>query len=267
MPTNTNIVAICGQKGSGKDTVADILRKRYDFVSVAFADPFKRLLMELFQLKEEVLWGSTAIKEKPLRELVDPEMDETFWIGVHSRMDVNADRINDLFSDGKTAWCPDAIPSLVLFLRDFKRKNPDELTLRHVMQQIGSQWGRRLWKDVWCYHACRTVEHMAKGHSYTRAGGVDTSKVLPNKPTNFMFTDCRFPDNEAAYARNMGAKFWWIDASKRNHVPFTGKREHDSEPFKEDFLDAGYSLTVVDNNGPLKDLKSVVKKAIKQSSQ
>ena len=48
------IVALTGPKGSGKDTVADIIKSTYgqkfDVESIAFADPIKKMVQHIFQL-------------------------------------------------------------------------------------------------------------------------------------------------------------------------------------------------------------------------
>lgn len=268
MTTRIPIIAICGRKGSGKDTVADILREKYHLQPVAFADPFKRMMMRVFDISEEVLWGPSAVKEKTLKSILkrqDVTLDESYWIDVHVRADEHTQEINSLFYDVEagTQHCPDPLPSLFMFIRDFKRIE-DTVTLRHMMQQIGSQWGRRLWKDVWCYHACKAVDLMAKGQVYTRADGI-TGDVTNEKPAGFIFTDCRFPDNEAQYAAKHDATFWWIDSSKRIMEVFDPRaRGHESEPFKENFKDAGIELTIINNNGPQSDLKDIIAKEMRK---
>ena len=48
---NFKIIALTGPKGSGKDTVASMIAKRYQNVSViAFADPIKKVINNLFDL-------------------------------------------------------------------------------------------------------------------------------------------------------------------------------------------------------------------------
>jgi type IV secretory pathway VirB4 component len=43
------IIGICGPKGSGKDTIAEyILRNKQNYRQIAFADPIKKALMEIF---------------------------------------------------------------------------------------------------------------------------------------------------------------------------------------------------------------------------
>jgi hypothetical protein len=51
------LVGICGNAGSGKDTVADHLCKKHGFVKVALADPLKRICKDVFDFTDEQLWG------------------------------------------------------------------------------------------------------------------------------------------------------------------------------------------------------------------
>lgn len=43
-------IALTGQKGSGKDTVANYLKKNYGFTKLAFADPIRDAVKNIFQL-------------------------------------------------------------------------------------------------------------------------------------------------------------------------------------------------------------------------
>lgn len=57
------ILGVMGQARAGKDTLADYLVAKYGFVRIALADPIKRIVMDLYQMSEEQLWGDD--KEKP----------------------------------------------------------------------------------------------------------------------------------------------------------------------------------------------------------
>ena len=59
------IVALSAYKNSGKDTAADYLIKNYDFVRVAFADPLKDSVAEMFGISRDSL-DNPALKESPL---------------------------------------------------------------------------------------------------------------------------------------------------------------------------------------------------------
>lgn len=60
------IIALSGKAGSGKDTVANELVKTKGFVKIAFADPIKRMAMEMFGFSKEQLWG-----DSDKRDMVD----------------------------------------------------------------------------------------------------------------------------------------------------------------------------------------------------
>ena len=59
------ILGLSGKKGSGKDTVADYLCERYDFVKYGFGDPIKEVARTMFNFSESQLYGSD-------KETVDP---------------------------------------------------------------------------------------------------------------------------------------------------------------------------------------------------
>ena len=58
------IIGLSGKKGSGKSTVAEYLRKRYDFEELAFATALKRACIEIFGLSEHQVFGTQEDKEK-----------------------------------------------------------------------------------------------------------------------------------------------------------------------------------------------------------
>ena len=57
------LIGIVGKKGSGKDTSADHLINKYNFIKKSFADPLKKACKELFLLSDEQLYGTE--KEMP----------------------------------------------------------------------------------------------------------------------------------------------------------------------------------------------------------
>ncbi len=61
------IIGVCGRKRHGKDTIGNILRARYGFQSCAFADPLKRVAMEIYGLTWNQCYGEAEDKES-----VDP---------------------------------------------------------------------------------------------------------------------------------------------------------------------------------------------------
>jgi len=60
-------ICLSGVSGAGKDTVGSLLARHHGFQRVAIADPMKAVLMTLFQLGPEQLWGDG-------RNTVDPRL-------------------------------------------------------------------------------------------------------------------------------------------------------------------------------------------------
>jgi hypothetical protein len=57
------LLGLTGRKGSGKDTVAEILRREHGFHTLAFADPLKAAARDWYGLSREQTDGPLAVKE------------------------------------------------------------------------------------------------------------------------------------------------------------------------------------------------------------
>ena len=67
------IIGLCGEQGSGKDTVANILISEYGFVKLTFASTLKDIVAILFSWPRDLLEGLTE-ESRLWRETVDD-----FW--------------------------------------------------------------------------------------------------------------------------------------------------------------------------------------------
>lgn len=70
------ILLVSGQANTGKDTLCNHLVRKHGFVKIAFADKIKRILMDLYDLSYQQLWGES--KNRALFDLryKVPESDE-----------------------------------------------------------------------------------------------------------------------------------------------------------------------------------------------
>ena len=69
--THTNLYALTGWIGSGKDTVADLLEHRYGWHRISFAGALKDAVSVIFDWPRELLEGRT-LHSREWRETVDP---------------------------------------------------------------------------------------------------------------------------------------------------------------------------------------------------
>lgn len=90
------IIGIIGQKGTGKDTVADYIVKNNNFKKISYAEPLKKICKELFDLTDEQLndqhekeridsrWQMSprVILQKIGTDLFRKHYDEDFWVNI-----------------------------------------------------------------------------------------------------------------------------------------------------------------------------------------
>jgi hypothetical protein len=65
MAVARRIIAVCGKKQSGKDTIANMLVHRHGFVNLKLAQPIKDVVKTLFALTDEEVNGSEKEKIHP----------------------------------------------------------------------------------------------------------------------------------------------------------------------------------------------------------
>lgn len=79
------IIGLVGLAGSGKGTAGDILKRDYDFKSIAYADAVKDATTAIFGWPRELLEGDTETSRE-FRETVDPWWEEALqWKGFTPR--------------------------------------------------------------------------------------------------------------------------------------------------------------------------------------
>ena len=67
---NRYVIGMIGKAGSGKDTVGDYLKEKYNFTGLALADTLKRGVQEMFVIPDEVMYDRVK-REEPLPDMPD----------------------------------------------------------------------------------------------------------------------------------------------------------------------------------------------------
>lgn len=251
---NVRVIGICGRKGSGKDTVGAVLVAEYGFVRVALADPIKQLAHKIFGYDARVLFGPSACREEPTPAAAAP----AWWDGVHANLRtpaVDAD-LQRLFSAPTRA-----LAALQRLCATTLAPYGAALTARVVLQQLGTEWGRALYDDVWVDDVLRTVALLDQGYGYNPMHGpqpVELGAPAP-RPAGVVITDIRF-ENEVLAVQHYrdGGRVWTLNAEAR--LPPQDPRDHASEPMYE--RTARWANAILDNNGPPEALPPAVHRAV-----
>ena len=176
------LIAIVGRAGSGKDTVADILVRNHGWAKIALADPLKRAAQDFFGFTNEQLWGPSAMRNAP---------------------DMRFPREHTSTPAGHCDCC-----GADLYVHEDR---PCYLTPRHALQQLGTEFGRRCYPDVWVDYALRVADRLLNGpehecNYYSAMQGVIFAGSH-SRPKGVCISDARFP-NEVAAVRAKGGRIW-----------------------------------------------------------
>jgi hypothetical protein len=147
------VIALSAFKTSGKDTVANYLCEKHDFKRVAFADPLKDLVTQIFGLERSDL-DSPLKKEAPLMNLkVDPQDD-------FSRMIVNFMKKEFRTEKGKTSQVFFDNQNKGLVLNEEGKPEYADLqwTPRALAILLGSTF-RSVDPTFWIKEAVKKIEH------------------------------------------------------------------------------------------------------------
>lgn len=227
------LILIAGPMNSGKDTTAKILVDEHGYTHTSFATPLKEFVKLFFSIPGNILYGPSELRNKLAKEylLLDAWTLNT-WL---KHVDKYDSYIRGMFKTKLDL----PLDRLKKHIKDFAAK-ADTLTVREILQVVGTDWGRAIKDTIWIELA---IEYM---------------NTEDNVKGNFVISDCRFL-NEATLVKSKvkNTKLWWIDSSRRVAQQ---QSSHSSEPTKSRF--EGFIDGIIDNNGGQELLSSQVKKLL-----
>lgn len=182
------IIVLCGVRGSGKDTIGDIFVKNHGFQKEAFANPLKEMVKHAFPaFTEEDLYGPSKNRERGYREY---PLTSCPWCGGGIVYD---DHLLDPASPLGVKRC-DTEPSHCPL--------PEFVSPRIALQTLGTEWGRRLYTNVWIDAAFEKISRQQQNLA-AWASRLAVPKDYIGKQ-NFVITDGRFL-NEVRRSKELGA--------------------------------------------------------------
>lgn len=195
---NQLIIGLCGPAGSGKDTIADQLVKKYHFVKMANADLLKRMAKLAFDFTYEQLWGPSELRNAP----------DTRYPREHGPA---------TFPDGKP---PEHCACCGRGFEDYDVQC--YLTPRFALQSLGTEWGRLCFENIWIGRvlgiAQEALSGFVEGHgrlypTYSAHAGLNYHNTTCIKPAGVVISDVRFM-NEVNAIRAAGGKIVRVTRSK-----------------------------------------------------
>lgn len=224
------ILMLVGQAGSGKDTVANYLVNKYKAISIAQADPIKRLSKYLFEFTEEQLWGPSEF-----RNISDNRDKEELRKSVLNRLLNN--KVLAISGDiGLSFTVPLHFKLLQNCIKDiFSKPN---LTPRYALQILGTEWGRSIKRDIWVNYAKRSALKLLSGeYTYDKTIGLVKSNSI-NIPSSVVISDGRFVNEILSVSEN-GGQVWKIenpDANSNDAHPSENEQKSIPDTFFDGIL-------------------------------
>jgi hypothetical protein len=213
--------------GAGKDTVADRLVAKHDFVKVGLADPLKRFVQETFYFSDEQVWGVS---------------------GNRNRVDLRYAREQHVLDekDGTCACC-----GAVYYEERGWAPKSCYLTPRYALKLLGTEWGRHCYDPVWINLLLRVHSRLQMGgHYYDQRTGLrpwsSVGDTAMSAKKNIVVSDLRFK-NELARLREYGA----ITVRIRRPLDHVKTTSHASENDLLDVPDSAFDLVL---HGKTKDV-------------
>jgi len=230
------IIGIVGKAGSGKDTIAGVLAKDYQYFPLSFAEPLKIFCQKVLGFTSEQLWGPSEKRLEPhhsgqkVRVCVN-----CGWFGQQVRESL-------LVSDGLCPHCEIAGPLEV------------PLTARLALQTLGTDWGRAVKLDIWAQAGVSLATEILAG----RGAAEGVANLTAHKPEGIVFSDVRFL-NEAEAIREAGGVIWRV--TRPGIADSGGVANHPSE-VEQDKINPDL---IIANVGTLADLVLMVLDAWEKS--
>jgi len=240
---HVNVIVLFGVKGSGKDTVGHYLHNEHNFAPDSFASPLKKMVKLAFPDFTEVdLYGPSAGRERQYAQY--PKTDDCLKCG------------SVLFDNAKSPIGAELICTAC------GSTYPYDVNPRIALQTLGTEWGRRLYKDIWVDAAVQRVRaerldwrKRLFGRNQTYFPPPGFAIEFENEP-KFVFTDGRFA-NEQVRCAEMGATTVLL-LRKLEESEDTHASEAELKTIPREKFDY-----VLDNRGTLEELPSKIEEMLK----
>ena len=152
------LVAIAGKKGSGKNTLARMLRELIPgAVELAFADPMKDFVAQVYDWPREKLEDLT-FKETPDQRYVRLTRQDIIDLEWNDKIDAWHEAQEDGVSLVQHLDLTEAEYS------DWVQSGEVHLTPRRALQWLGTEFGRRCYANTWVDLALRRVAELERTH-------------------------------------------------------------------------------------------------------
>lgn len=257
--------------GAGKDAAAEVLIAKHGFVRIGVADPLKRICRDVFDFSDDQLWGPSDSRNAP-----DKRYPRGSTTGADNRKKYNElsqelDRRVNGPAVGTNLPATDLKPMSESELKKLREdiNNYESwgwLTPRHALQQLGTQWGRDCYGDVWINYSLRIAHELLKDKSmaYTAKEGLiplvqqysqgefEAVENWPKPLNGVVFSDIRF-FNEYKAVKDAGGKVVRVRRFSWKKFNASVDKAHESETQLSGYADDKFDY-VIDNSGSLHDL-------------
>lgn len=217
------IIGLVGPKGSGKDSVAEILQAQGKVENkISFAGPLKAICSDVFNLDLK-LFNDPELKEKRLNEIiqVSPYHLEAILWGCEDYIDIN---------NGRHSVSVDDISGRIFS------------TPREILQVIGTDFIRNKINERF---------HMEASFSDKVISDLDKDK-------NYAVTDIRFMDEYVYLAQKFGNDFKCYYVRRPSAEAKLTSNSHSSE-LESQRIKHLSTVDFIDNSGSLEDLEQLLK--------
>jgi hypothetical protein len=232
------VLILFGNRGSGKDTIGDYLKENYDYQKESFAAPLKTMVKEAFpDFTLDDLYGESSRRETQYSQY--PLKGQCLGCGGRL-VQGDDDPASDLI-------CPKC-----------RIEYPRNVNPRIALQTLGTEWGRRLYPNIWIdglfsrvnertnrlhlTEKSRALNSESLNAVIRERGGKAMQNLVP--PYRWVVTDGRFP-NEQSRSAELGAKT--VKLLRGSETPTSG---HASESLLSSIPAANFSY-ILDNDCPL----------------
>jgi len=181
------LLTVNGEADNGKDYVADWCAQRLGLVKIAFADPMKRFVRQLFGVPFDNLWGPSSKREETLDAV---PLWATAWAQMHILHQFTARVVPESLGPDVRAR---AFDGLHRWFTQLQKQYSEKISARIILQTLGTEWGREVYPDMWVdYLFDVQLPLLVQGYVYEADLGVRTN-IEPGTPKNgIVIPDQRF---------------------------------------------------------------------------